>query len=659
MIRRRADFSLSPAKTLWLLLAQALVIAPHALRLPIWITLTSIAIAVWRYLASRRQWRAPGRVTRILLLALALAGVLASYGTVFGRDAGVALLVLALSLKLLELTQLRDVMLYLFLGYFLITTSFLYSQSMALAGYMLVVVLILTSALMVVSHPAREARIRPRLRQSASLLLQALPVALLLFLLFPRVSGPLWNLPKDAHHGITGLSDSMSPGSISQLSRSDAVAFRVDFDGEPPANAELYWRGPVLSDYNGETWSAAPPRRLRRSEFHVQPPGVHYTVTLEPHNRLWLFALDVPGSIPSNSYLTQDYQLLARQRVEQRLRYSVTSYLKHTEGARLSRYERRAALQLPAGENPLTRALAQRLRASSGNDAGLVAAVLRMFRQQPFVYTLNPPLLPAHNGADAFLFNTRRGFCEHYASAFVLIMRDAGIPARVVTGYQGGQYNPIGGYLIVRQSDAHAWAEIWLRGRGWVRVDPTAAVAPSRVEIGIEAALPNEAPGGLVFSHNSLLRHVALMWDSLNNGWNQWVLGYDTIRQARLWSQLGLGNASWQWLASALALTVSGALIVLFGYMTLRQRGASRDRVRDAYQRFCRKLGRRGLVRAAQEGPLDYVRRVTRARPELAGRARRITQLYIALRYGPTPNAAQLHKLRSLIRRFRVRRVRR
>jgi transglutaminase-like putative cysteine protease len=650
---------LPPARAQWLLLAQAAVVLPHVVHMPPWITAACVALGVWRWLASRYYWRPTGRLLRAVLLLAAVDGVYLSYGTLFGRDAGVALLVLLVSLKLLELQRLRDVTLFLFLGYFLLTTRFLFSQSMLLAAYALAAVVVLTSALIAVNHPAREPQLPVRLRQAGVLVAQALPVALLLFLVFPRVPGPLWSLPRDAHQGVTGLSDTMRPGAISALSRSDAVAFRVDFDGPAPPRSQLYWRGPVLERFDGYAWTPGGLQPRNFAEYRLKPPAVRYTVTLEPSGQRWLLALDIPGTVPPGALITQNYQLLAPRHVEERLRYSVVSYPHYGRGARLGADERRRLLQTPPNSNPRTLRLARTLRRESHDDMDLIRRVLRMFHQQPFIYTLNPPRLPVTNAMDAFLFDTRRGFCEHYAGAFTLLMRDAGIPARVVTGYQGGEYNPLGGYFIVRQADAHAWSEVWLRDRGWVRIDPTSAIAPQRVEPGAATALADQQAPNLGFTPGGLLRRVGLLWDTINNGWNQWVLGYGQQRQARLWSHLGLGPATWQRLAMAALVSVGAVLLALFVYLLLNGRqGTAPDRVQETYRRFCRKLARGGFARRQGEGPLDFASRVARARPDLAGRVRRITQLYVALRYGPAPDRQHLHKLRQLVRRLSVRRAR-
>lgn len=651
--RRRPTLRLAPASTAWLLVAQGLIIAPHLLHLPLWISATCLTAGAWRHFATTRHWRSPGTAVRLVVVAACAAGVLSSFGTLVGREAGTALLVLMVALKLLELNSRRDVMLFVFLGYIVAITHFLHSQAIPLAVYVFTATVVLTAALIVVNHPGGETRPGPRLRYAGTLALQAVPIVAILFVLFPRVPGPLWSLPKDAHGAVTGLSDTMTPGSITKLGRSSEVAFRVDFTDPLPDARRRYWRGLVLTDFDGRTWSAGARPSRGPAPVRAVGPGVRYTVTLEPHNHTWLFALDLPGSAPRGTYLTRAFELHARERVLDRLRYPVTSYTDYLAGAGAG--GRRAALELPAGAAPRTRRLAASLRRRSASDTELVQRALAMFGEQPFVYTLSPPRLEG-DSVDAFLFDTRRGFCEHYASAFTVLMRAAGVPARVVTGYQGGEFNPLGDYLIVRQSDAHAWSEVWLGDKGWVRIDPTAAISPERIKSGIEGALARQAGGALTRRAQPLLRHIGLLWDSIHNGWNQWVLGFGPERQRELLARLGWPQLSWQGLATALAVGIGAVLIVLFAVMAWRHRAPGPDPVPILYQRFCDKLAHIGIRRAPHEGPLDFANRISGLRPDLAGRARRITQLYIALRYGDGDGTGQLDKLRSQVGRFSARR---
>lgn len=651
------DTSPPRAETLlWLLGTLALAAAPHVERLPLWISVFCLVMGLWRGVAVQRSSLLPGRVVRLALALAGVIGVFTTFGTVFGRDAGIALLLVLLSLKLLEMRTRRDVTVVIFLTCFLIVGQFLYSQTIFSGLYLALTLLAATATLVDLNKNGALWQPWSNLRLAAVMLAQALPIMLVLFVLFPRISGPLWGLPRDALGAVTGLDDEMAPGRISRLGLSRAVAFRVEFKGVPPAPAERYWRGPVFTLTDGSRWTAGAsvePASALRVEGLGAP--VNYTVTLEPHHHTWLFALDLPVSVPDIGRITPEFLLLAKEPLKTRVRYEVTSY-PHYRISTLSPDERRRALQLPPEANPRLRALAESWRAADNNDQHIVDAALRYFREQPFFYTLNPPRLDdRQNPTDEFLFGTRRGFCEHYSSAFTLLMRAAGIPARVVTGYQGGEINPLGNYLIVRQSDAHAWAEVWLGERGWVRVDPTAAVSPARIEQGIPA--PEAQPAAVVplleLQQIAALQQMGFVWDSVNNTWNLWVLGYGPKRQQQLFNEWGLNALGWGGMAAAL-LAGLGVPFLLYAAYMLWRRGGRADPVLAAYLAFCRKFARRGITRAPHEGPRDFAARIGRLKPALAEGSAKITGLYCALRYSARPPVHALRQLRQAVRAFRA-----
>lgn len=640
-----------------MLLALAVALLPHLTHLPLTVVLFCIAFATWRWMAAHRDWSLPGMPVRTLLTIIALSGVFLSFGTVFGRDAGAALLVIMLGLKLLEVRRHRDAVIVLYLGYFLTVTMVLFSQEIVTIVGLAIALLLITAALFELNHPAQAALMTPlglRLRRSGTLLLQALPLMLIMFLLFPRLPSPLWNLPDDAYSGMTGLSDSMSPGSISDLGQSDSVAFRVAFDGAMPAPELLYWRGPVFWHTDGRTWSPdagqAGPILLEQPAFEVTGAPLGYTVTLEPHNRRWLFALEMPYTIPDDSRHSADLLLFANQPVRHLTRYRVDSHTNYRAN-RMNALERTRALQLPTA-NPRARALGGEWRRRYADHAAIVQHALDHFRNEPFHYTLTPTLLPGNDPVDDFLFGTRRGFCEHYAAAFTVIMRAAGIPARVVTGYQGGEINPIGDYLIVRQRDAHAWSEVWLDG-AWVRIDPTAAVAPHRIERGSSEALRDERSAMRNSFERGMLgamwRQAGFGWDTLNNRWNLWVLGYGPDNQIALLSRFGLRS----WTGMMLAMLAMLGVVLFVTAAVLTRRRADGDPVRQLYERFCAKLARRGIARAPSEGPAVFAARASDQRPDLAAAIASINRRYIAMRYGGIATSQQLRRLRREIALFK------
>ena len=650
--------ALLPHRTLLvLLITLGLIVAPHVVHLPPWLTAAAVLCGVWRYALAVRGGRLPAPPLRLALTLAASLGVYLSYGTILGRDAGVALLTAMCALKLLEMRRRRDTTILLFLAYFLIATQFLYYQSPPAILYLLATAWATTMLLIAIHRPTGTESPFRHARLAGALLLQALPLAVVLFVLFPRVSGPLWGLPKDAGAGVTGLSDTMSPGSISQLSRSDAVAFRVEFQGKPPPRSKRYWRGPVLNWYDGHTWSYH--QSFRRPEggttAALQPLSapLRYSVILEPHNHRWLFALDIPVQPPPDAHLSPTMELLASHTIHEPRRYSVGSVLRYRLQPTLAPEQARRNLSLPFDRDPRAHALAQRWRDQARTPEDVVNQALHYFREQPFVYTLNPPPLDGEDTVDAFLFGTRRGFCEHYAGAFVVLMRAAGIPARVVTGYQGGTMNPLSDYMIVRQSDAHAWAEVWLPSNGWVREDPTAWVSPDRVELGMGSAVADRdevplmaRPGG------SWLADLRLGWDTVNTTWTRWVLAYGPDLQHDLLNGVGLGSLPRMGLALGTAFAV---VLGLLSALLLRDRRArERDPAQEAYQAFCHKLARAGVPRAPAEGPEDYARRAAGRHPDLAPQIRAITDVYVLLRYRGRRNPTWERHLRRLVERFRA-----
>ncbi len=644
---------------LWLLAGLALALLPHVSRLPWLLILPATLLLGWRLGFELKLVCLPSRLLRWLLVALALAATWASYHTFIGRQAGVALLVIMLCLKLMEMDRPRDVAIVTGLSYFVVVTVFLFDQSLLMGGYMLLVVTLLTTALTAFSRASATLPQRANLRLAATLLAQAAPLALLLFVLFPRIPGPLWHLPSDSGGASTGLSDTMAPGNISRLSDNDAVAFRVRFVAEAPSQDKLYWRGLALTHFDGRTWHN--PRETRRGldvsygiGYTATGEPVDYTLTLEPHQRRWLFALDMPASAPPRSRVSADVEIIARDSVKTLRQYTLQSYTEYRLGADSAPRDF-AYLSLPSGTAPRARILAQQLRAESSDDADYLQRVLDFIRQQPFYYTRRPPLL-LDDPVDEFLFDSRRGFCEHYASAFTVLMRAAGLPARVMTGYQGGENNPLGDYFIVRQSDAHAWSEVWLRGRGWVRVDPTAVIPPGRIENPADleridpayAARTREAPDWA----KRLWRKVGFGWDRVNNAWNQWVIGYDQGAQKSFLGRLGLEDIDWQHMVSLLFGGL-GLVVALIALQLFRRRPLRRDAVKEAYARFCRKLARRGLPRKPAEGAQNYSTRVSSRRPELAAQIQHITLLYQRLRYARATPRNGLHHLQQAVRRFR------
>lgn len=644
----------------WLLLAQFAVIAPHALRVPVWVDAIWLGCACWRVMVYQGRWPFPGRAVKFLLVMGCIAGLRYSYSSLLGLEVMVALLVACFSFKLLEAATQREALLLLFLGYFVAITEFLFEQGLGTVLYMLLPIALLTAALVALHQPHPVARFDwLPLRTAATMLAQALPLMLLLFLVFPRFA-PLWQVPLQSGGARTGMSDEMAPGDVAQLSLSDALAFRVAFDGPVPPHRELYWRGLVFDDFDGRRWRAGALAQFpQRDAIEPIGPALDYTVYIEPTFQRWLYALQRAASVDPKTALTADHRLVARDVLREKMVYRARSFPQAPLDPVLSEQIRRYELQLPRDGNSRTRRWAESLREQHDDDAAFIDAVLDFFRTEQFFYTLRPPLL-GEQAVDEFLFGSRRGFCEHYAGSFVFVLRAAGIPARVVAGYQGGEVNPRTGTVLVHQFDAHAWAEAWLQGRGWVRFDPTAAVSPLRIERGVESAL---ATGEfLAQSPLSLNRYRTLGWlnrlrlrgDELNYAWTRWVVNYRDETQADVLRGL-LGEISpWR---IALFLVGGGAVVLLIvagallGRQVFGERLPSEQRL---YARFCRRLEREGFTRPPGMAPGDFARRVLAERPQWR-EVREITECFEALSYRRLTALQKKHllaRLKRMLRKF-------
>ena len=608
--------------TLFLLAVIAWTVAPHLMHLPIWCGAMTLAVLAWRGWLTLKAGSLPSRWLVAGLLMLAAAATWWQERTLLGKEAGITMLVVLVALKTLELRARRDALVVFFLGFFLVLTHFLYSQALLTGLWLLGAVWGLLTALALAHMPVGRPPLSRAGAVAARAALLGLPLMAMLFVLFPRV-GPLWGLPQDAA-GRTGLSGSLRLGGVASIAEDDSIALRVRFEGAVPPPDQLYFRGPVLSTFNGREWTrlvpSFPAAQRPRLELQVAGPPLRYEMTVEP-SQLPLLPLlemtpDLPGAAPSipGWLITQrvdgqwqtDRPLLERQRV------TATAYLLHRHGPQEDVLGLRDLVDLPPNANPRTLQWAAELRAQPGMaTAGglqLAEAVLRHIRSAGFTYTLEPGPY-GENAIDEFWFDRKLGFCEHFASAFVVVMRAMDVPARIVTGYQGADPVLQDGYLIVRNSNAHAWAEIWVPQRGWVRVDPTAAVAPERVRRSQRLApAPGLVAGAVNTLDPALAERLRAAWETVNNRWNQWVLNYSRGQQFDLLRRLGVESPDWTDLAQALIALLCGAALAgaLWAWW---------DRHRqDPWQRLQARVGARlatlGVTVAAHHAPRERARLV-------------------------------------------------
>ena len=648
----------------WLLTAQVVVLLPHLPRLPIWVAVLWMCCALWRVQIQRMRWGYPGIVTKALAILVSVVGVYVSQGTLIGLDSAVLLLLLLFMLKLLEMRDPRDALVVIYLGFFLVATAFLFNQSILLALYQCGSMLVLIAALVGLQQTSGRNDPGRALRTGAMLLMQAIPLMLVLFLVFPRI-GPLWAVNSPGQQARTGLSESMAPGDVANLAQSGELAFRANFEGPIPAHAQLYWRAMTLSQFDGRRWRhAAVASGGAPGNLELNGPSVSYRVVTGASHQPWLFSLRGATSTTDDVVLTRDFMLRARRPVAQTTAYNATSWPEsQLDPQGLDALQRRLYLALPDGSDPRTREWARTLRRQYPDDAELIQAMLQHFNREPYHYTLRPDTLGEHTN-DEFLFDTRRGFCSHFAGAMTFALRAAGVPARIVAGYQGGEINPRGNHVLVHQFDAHAWVEAWLPDRGWISVDPTFQVAPERIERGLQEALREEGSflqdsplSGARYRNIGWVNNIRLAWDDVNYRWQLHVLGYESERQLDFFRRW-FGTADWQRIG-VIALVTAALVTLPLALWTLRPQKRSNDPRRRAWNRLNRRLGRLRLQARDGEGPRDWHARLIRALPGQKAELDAFFDEYVRQTYAhPIPSvdkvsAAALNgALATLIRRL-------
>jgi len=623
------------AALVWLLGGFALLLLPQWDRLPVWLMAICVVFAFWRWLAQAGKVRLPGKWSRRGMMIVLVGAYIATVQGRFTVETASSFFVLAVGLKWLETRTLRDFYVLLFILIYLSAVNFLFRQEIHWTIVNLAGVLVLFVGLQIVNAPGVPGAVRSGWKRLGLMLLKTLPVVVLLFVFFPRMS-PLWSVPLVSGDARTGISDTMTPGDISSLAQSSERAFRVSFGGELPAHRDRYWRGLFLDQLDGETWRQSRDRELLRPGRVALDGGIgplqpdEYDILLEPTGRTWAFALEDSSAVSDNLVKNDEGLFRFNRPADTTVRYRLA-----LDGSDVPATldNPRRYLQLPASGNPRARELAQSLKAEASGPGAMAVSLLRRFREQEYFYTLRPPPMP-EDGIDALLFDNRRGFCAHYAGAMTFVLRAAGIPARVVVGYQGGAPGAGDEYLIVRQYDAHAWVEAWIPGAGWTRLDPTAAISPERIESGLREAmreegsfLENDWTSPQRYADMAALQWASLQLDKINYQWQRWVVGYQGQSQMDLMSRLP-GGFGLRELGYVTAAVVGGALLLAGLITALSGRSfARRDpftRVLDRWYSLCEAAGvpvRHG------ETPARQAERLGHAEPAAAASAMNFARL--------------------------------
>jgi len=649
--------NISQERLLWTSGCFALAMLPHIGGMPPWVLIFGGITAAVRFGLAAGGRDAPPVLLRTLIAVAAIALLFVQFHTFNGITAGTALLGLVAGLKLLETRTRRDVCVMVLLIYFLSLDALLVGSSFWLLAYLVGVCWLTTATLLRLTVAEPGPQWRSSLRYAGRILLHAIPLAALLWLFFPRLTEPLWRLGENDQGASSGIGDTLNPGDLSDLALSDEIAFRVHFFGAIPTAEQRYWRGPVLDQFDGRVWRRDDRETPAEPDLRTEGPEYRYRISLEAYPHAWIFALDWPTAWDApEAKLTPDGMLIGPRSMTGGLEMIASSRPRRHDAEPLSEAASRRETALPPAANPRTAALARTLHREHPGERDFVTSVLEMVHREDFFYTLAPPPLESKDPIDEFLFDTKRGFCGHYASAFAVIMRAAGIPARIVTGYHGGTYNRYSDYWILRQSDAHAWVEIWIDGQGWQRIDPTSAIDVRRIDRSLR-----EEQAAISLANVNL--QAALPWfaalrmraDALRQLWHERIVRYNQDSQQSLLSALHIPNPD----AEKLVFVLGATLAVALGWLTWQVRRElqpqPRDPLRRAYAQLCAKLARLGLPRAAHEGAEAYANRVADRRPELGVAVSALCRGYNELRYGRQASREEVAAFARRVRSFRPR----
>ncbi|WOG29936.1 DUF3488 and transglutaminase-like domain-containing protein [Endozoicomonas sp. 8E] len=665
-----SNAQVSRTSTLWLTAALLSVLLPIWKQVPTLIILLGCLSAGWRItiLLGRGQW--PPFLLRLGLILIALVTVIVSFRPLISLESSVSFLAAGYALKLLEMRSQRDALVVIYIGYFLVATAVLFSQSLLQTLYLMFCLVMLIAAQQGLFRSTNAAPVISSVRFAGLLVLQAAPLTVLLFVLVPRM-GPLWSVPLPDNSARTGLTDAMTPGDIAKLSRSDELVFRARFAGDVPPPRQRYWRAVVLDQFDGKTWKQTDKpfsvaAILQKDWVSRQPESegwwknrhgsYQYEVMMEPTGKPWMYTLGAAGTVAENSFFYRTMRLVSDRPIDSRLLYSLDGMLPQTRSVSMPDWLAALNTQIPDLGNDRSRQYALRLFNQAGQDPMKMAArLLSLFRLDDFHYTLSPPLYDQNSTVDEFLFEGRRGFCAHYAGAFVYLMRAAGVPARVIGGYQGGEFKEADNLIQVRQFDAHAWAEIWVAGQGWLRFDPTAAVSPQRIEAGLEAAigssgtfLPDSPLSLYRYRESDFINRVRLAFEKAEYQWQRSVVNFKQDQQEAFLRSL-LGDKDFYW-RQGVALTIGVSVILAILSLTLLYRRQTLPPLQKLYARFLKKMARRGFVPQEGEAELSFARRISQSDDRLTEPVMSFCEVYMRAAYGE--KHSEMDELKRLLTRF-------
>ena len=649
------NFQLNKTVIIFLLSSVGLISLPHATHLPFPIFGFFSTLFVWRFIAIWKPQLLPNTLVIFVCLMLGIGLMISQYSTIFGRDAGTSLFITALGLKLLEIRQKRDCYLTIYLAFIVAATQFLFLQNILMGGYILMICGALLATLIAIN--SQNPKTSVVLKTSAIIIAQALPMMIVLFVVFPRIEVKQWSLFESQNNALTGLSDSLEMGTIQNLATSPELVFRAKFIGKIPEQQNRYWRGPVFSTTDGKRWYKPKNNRYQPYLDNVEYTGTayQYTLLMEPQAKNWVFGLDMPANFERPLSQQANYQLITKANPYNRAEYKISSYSQYNTGY-ITKTEYANNTQLPHPPSQKITALVKKLQGFNQSTDIYINNLWQHFRNEEFHYTLQPPLM-GKNPIDTFLFEARSGFCEHYASAFVYLMRVAQVPARIVTGYQGGTYNQVGDFLEIRQADAHAWAEVWIEGKGWQRLDPTRAIAPERIEreVNIEQQISsgevNFKPIELDSATLRWLKQSKQLWNSLDYSWQHWVINYNSANQLNFLSRLGLDDLTSKlyWLLGIIV-----TITLLLASFILRKPRQKFDEIQTIYLQFCRKLEPLKLYRQPSEGVLHFTARIRNKQRQQEPLIQHIADLYLSLRYGKHPTIKNKREFKRLVKQFKI-----